>query len=217
MNGARVVEMELQPGDIIRIGESEFEVGLEQGNVETHNVRDTLIEKKAEVVERLRSIGSKRAFLYGAAGILVLLMGISFLKPRKKPMPVSPEKTGYTLPEVRVTPRNATADQILSWQSQANRALQFDDFRGAIPLLRNIVAARPNDLRSKSQLARAEAELAKLISEHFEAGAREFEKYDYDRAIREWRQSMALADGFDKEISKKAKAKIREAEEKLSK
>ena len=150
------------------------------------------------------------------------MVGVSVLFALRSPRPPKspPTSSAASAPSASqrksLPPIRATDDEVLSWQSKIEAALYFDDVKSAVLLLRKVVAARSDDERARSRLDRTEARLRRMISDYYESGAREFEKLYYDRAITEWRKTMALAADFDPETYKMAEAKIREAQAKLT-
>jgi hypothetical protein len=162
--------------------------------------------------------GGNRLKLYGAAAVLLaIIIGAQYLSNSSSPKKLLKSQEDVTAPSSPPDLSNvqATDEQVLEWQVKADTAIGFDDMAAAVFLLRKVVAARPNQLQARNQLARCQDRLRSKIAMYNENGAREFEKLYYDRAIREWRKVLALSTEFDRDTYKKTEQRIREAEAKL--
>ncbi|HLG18203.1 MAG TPA: FHA domain-containing protein [Bdellovibrionota bacterium] len=228
LNDRPVEEALLKKSDVLRVGDSSFRVGREESAEASAPTPDlsSILEKIRSLqpaqlklsLDGLKRFKSRRVLLYGIAAIVGAAVLFS-LRPAPNAKSVS-TSTGTPSPSASngkpLRPIRATDDEVLSWRSKIEAALYFDDVKSAVSLLRKVVAARSDDARARAQLDRTEARLRRMIADYYESGAREYEKLYYDRAVSEWRKTMALAADFDPETYRMAEAKIRDAQAKLT-
>ena len=201
VNGMKVPgDHVLSEGDTIRIAECQFKVGIEGG----------------ETKPRLKLNVSRKAMMYASSAILTLALVFFGLSINTKTTPTTAQASNESTSEgPSENFIEATDEEVLTWKSEAEVALRFEDFSAAVRVLRKVHQARPNDIAAKSLLKRSEAKLSDLIAHSYENGAQEYKKLYYDDAIREWQKAMALSEGVDPETYQRAQAKVLEAREKL--
>lgn len=218
VNNQAISEIDLHPGDIVRVAEFSFRV---LGDEEPAPEEPPLADAETPPPPAAQKPLNRRALLYGVVIVVIgLMVGVEYLPELFSPSKAKPGKatpTATPFPVSKLEPIEATDEEVLSWQVKASAAINFNDMAAAVPLLRKIVAARPNLVRARKQLTRCETRLHSLVADYYANGSREFEKLYYDRAIREWRKALALSQGFDPAIYKKAEQRIREAEAELAK
>jgi pSer/pThr/pTyr-binding forkhead associated (FHA) protein len=224
VNEERISSRQIASGDIVRIAEFQFRVVGAQGERGEKPRRKSIgpatgaSASLGNLVTRMQAFFGKRLLIYALVlGLGGWIVYSEFYQPKAaKPKSVETEAPTKEKSSPALPYQNLSEADIATFSVKADAALQFDDVPTAVFLLRKIVAARPDDMRSKIRLTKAEARLRALIKIYFENGAREFEKLYYDKAIREWRKVLALSTNFDKDFQKRALEKIREAESKIA-
>lgn len=218
VNQRKVSKGGLARGDIVRVGEAKFRVTSE--GAAPHAPGDGapagLGARLAIAAQAARAPENRRRVLYAGGAIVLALALLALPRGQKRPSPGGKNAAEESAaPDDGLPGIEASDQQVADWSAQVDIVMQNEDYSAAVQLLRKVVAARPQDLRSKSKLTQVESRLKSRIALYDENGAREFEKLNYDRAIMEWQMVLALAKGFDAETYKRAQARIGEAEEKL--
>ena len=218
VNQRKVSKSDVSKGDVLRIGDARFKVARESLDPVLSNASEGLAKRLSPWIERARDPKNRRVVLYGG---LVLLVAILYLAVPKGGSRRAPSKKTADALKTDDTGRSelpsleATDQQVSDWTAQVDIVVQNEDYSSAVLLLKKIVSARPQDLKSKSKLAQVESRLRSRIALYEENGAREFEKLNYERAVMEWQMVLALSKGFDSEAYKRTQARIQEAQEKL--
>lgn len=163
---------------------------------------------------------NRRSLMYGIAGLFVLFMiGTQFPSKKAKKKSAEPAATVDIKTNSSSSGKTIVLDdaELDALKTQAKATMQFQDYLAATELYEKIVKASPNDEYAKSQYEFAKNELSKKIALHLEYAKREFEKLNYERAIIEWKQVLALTIKANPDVYKQTEQKITDAEKELQK
>lgn len=163
---------------------------------------------------------SKRTLMYSVLGLVLLGMAVNQFKPTSKK--TEPKKTKTEKVEIQsqalAESTNEMEDvEITSLKAQARAATQYKDYVAALRFYEKIVKAEPTDENSKIQYEYVKKQLTKAIERHLENAKREYEKLNYERAIIEWKQVLALTATTNKDVYKSTQVKIQDAEKEMQK
>jgi pSer/pThr/pTyr-binding forkhead associated (FHA) protein len=186
---------------------------------------------KPELLEKLKNFKlpdnmpkiqlNRRTLLYGIMGVFLLMVLITKL-PKKSSAPSGKSKTTTTVEILS----NSSASlgslpegdlEIDALKARAKAALQFQDYLAATQLYEKIALANPRDEYIKTQYEFSKKQLKRLIEKHLEFAKREYEKLNYERAIIEWKQVLALTLEMNPEVYQQTESKIRDAEREMQK
>lgn len=163
---------------------------------------------------------NRRTLIYGVLGTFILMVVVTQMFPTQNAEKKKPEKTGtnveiQSMDKGPATPM--TSDELDSLKARAKASLQFQDYLAATELYEKITKAQPLDEFSKTQFEFSKKQLKRLIERHLEFAKREYEKLNYERAIIEWKQALALTNRSDPEVYKQTEEKIKDAEKEIRK
>lgn len=186
-------------------------------------LKPALLEKlkSLEILKKLPKIEmNRRTIMYGVMGLFVLMMLISKIPSssdsQKKKSTSTPVEILATVPNSADSPPLDDAD-IDTLKAKAKAALQFQDYLAATELYEKIVLARPKDEYIKTQYEFSKKQLKRSIETHLEFAKREYEKLNYERAIIEWKQVLALTSKANPEVYQQTEQKIRDTEREMQK
>lgn len=237
LNGRKIVETQVQSGDIIKLGETElkFEYEKEYVDTKTHKLdTDTSSSEEIQTVEdkiQERSPAGRLKFYTASAIILLALIFTTFYikKQRNKPVEENPivqhtpiqTETPYieksSIPSETKT-QNDKGTQIPKendptiYFSQGLLSMMSGNYKEAIPLFKKTLEIDPEHESAKIKLEKSKELLHKTIEELYNSGVREYEILRYDRAILEWNKVFTLAKDFDEPMFNKVKDRIAEAQ-----
>ncbi len=163
---------------------------------------------------------SKRTLMYSVLGLVVLGMALSQFKPASKtaePKKAKSEKVEIQSQGLAESSGEMEDVEITSLKAQARAATQYKDYVAALRFYEKIVKAEPTDENSKTQYEYVKKQLTKSIERHLENAKREYEKLNYERAIIEWKQVLALTATTNKDVHKTTQVKIQDAEKEMQK
>ncbi|MEZ4845919.1 MAG: FHA domain-containing protein [Bdellovibrionota bacterium] len=163
---------------------------------------------------------NRRTIMYGVMGLFVLMMIMT-----KLPKSSGTKSKPQTTPSVEILTNSSDSTntsplddaEVDALKAQAKAALQFQDYLAATQLYEKIVKANPKDEYIKTQYEFSKKQLKRLIEKHLEFAKREYEKLNYERAIIEWKQVLALTLETNPEVYQQTETKIRDAEREMQK
>lgn len=193
-------------------------------NEPTHDSMAAFVEE-IDWKERLKGFNfskiqwNRRTLMYSVMGIFILGMIVSKLPSggaRKNPLEAQSQKIEIKT-DAFATDETITTDDIESLKLKAKAAVQFQDYLAATELYEKILRIDPKNDYVLSQSDFAKKQLARAIEKHLEYAKREYEKLNYERAIIEWKQVLALTSKVNPEIFKQTSQKISDAEKEMRK
>lgn len=165
---------------------------------------------------------NRRTMMYTGLGAFMIMVGLMQIPPSTKKAAPKQEKTD--LPNVQIKsnttdplPEKIDDAELDALKARAKASLQFQDFLAATELYEKIVKAQPQDEYTKTQYEFSKKQLKRLIERHLEYAKREYEKLNYERAVIEWKQVLALTVRADPDVYKQTEQKIRDAEKEIRK
>jgi hypothetical protein len=227
-------------GFIVEIAEASMRSGISHAPIREMDTPPKAIENsqfqptthlKTPLLEKLRSLEilrkipkielNRRTIMYGAMTLVVVIVMISKIQKTSN----SDEKKQSEAATVEILPHSTSQpEQVLlddaeidTLKAQAKSALQFQDFLAATELYEKIVLARPKDEYIKTQYEFSKKQLKRLIEKHLEYAKREYEKLNYERAIIEWKQVLALTSKANPEVYQQTEQKIKDTEREMQK
>lgn len=232
----------LKHGDRIQIGPHGFVIELDEGGQESpakeiklaSSTKSAKTDQNQTVTSAPKSIfidkikdklstieWNRRTLMYTGLGIFVLMMIIMQIPPSSNNQTAKP-KTSNSNVEIKssITDENNAPlqdSEIDAMKARAKASLQFQDYLAATEEYEKIVKAQPHDEYIKTQYEFSKKQLKRLIERHLEFAKREYEKLNYERAIIEWKQVLALTYKADPEVYKQTEEKIRDAEKEIQK
>lgn len=240
-------KIKLQHGDRILIGQHAFVVELvekidpEELKKASQAAREAAVFKneptrdndispfvgQMDWKEKLQSFSiskmqlNRRTMMYGVMGIVILGVVISKMSgdgTAKNPLAGKDPQIEIKT-ENFISDKNETLDagDLDALKVKAKAALQFQDYLAATELYEKIIKADPKNDYIVSQFDFAKKQLAKAIAQHLEFAKREYEKLNYERAIIEWKQVLALTVKANPDVYKQTVQKISDTEKEMRK
>ncbi len=169
---------------------------------------------------------NRRTLMYTGLGVFILMVAIMQIPPSEPKKPAQKKETTEAAAPTKVDiksdptntpPANMTSNELDALKARAKASLQFQDYLAATELYEKIVKAQPQDEYVKTQYEFSKKQLKRLIERHLEYAKREYEKLNYERAIIEWKQVLALTSKADPDVYKQTEIKIRDAEKEIRK
>ena len=245
-NGTSVNDQKIEPGtkvklahgDRIFLGQHVFVIESEEKidptEIKKSQTAVTLLKKqtstvvfdKAALQDRFKNFRmpaitwNRRTMMYAGLGLFVaifLIMQFTVKKPNKT-VGQKPDTITIQIDDPSIKKMGPMTDtELESLKMQAKAALQFQDYLAATQLYEKIVQADPRNEYNKTELEFAKNQLIKAIQQHLEFAKREYEKLNYERAIIEWKQVLALTFKANKDIYQQTVLKISDAEKEMQK
>jgi len=229
LNGKKINEAEINNGDLIKIGETEFKFEYERDGIKKEGKKFDqktlpLKESRHNFSGKPRTHADKgRMFLYGGTILAVFFVLIlsPYLKKQKGRNPINiptatakPEIAGTEAPIVKATPSKETPKELDATQyySQGLLSMMAENYKEAIALFQKTLEIDPENRSAGAKLKKCKELLGKNIEDLYSAGVREYDILYYERAILQWNKVVILAKDFDTAMYKKAKDRIEEAQ-----
>ena len=185
---------------------------------------------KPAILERIQSLKwiqklppikmNRRSLMYGVMGVFILMMVFTQFHQNSTQGQKKINTSSVDIePIITETEKSAPTDEadIETMQARAKAALQFQDYLAATELYEKIMLVKPKDEYIKTQYEFSKKQLKRLIEKHLEFAKREYEKLNYERAIIEWKQVLALTAKVNPEIYQQTEIKIRDSEKEMQK
>ncbi len=181
VNGEEYRSVHLKRGDVIELGHVRFRY-VEPGEV-FHFVpdRNTYSEPPVSPAAQDKGLG-KVVAVAGILGVFVILLGVvAFLllnqdEPAEKP-PITSENMDKPAAGANLA-TDAKADAFLI---EANKAIESEDWKGAITLLEVAKGKDPGNASVRDKLSQAQRELP--LKAHYEAGKKALDAEKYQEAL----------------------------------
>lgn len=163
---------------------------------------------------------NRRTMMYAGMGLFLVTVIISQMP--KAPVEAKKKKATDKIEIMTNASTSSVGEpvddaEIDTLKTRARAALQFQDYLAATELYEKIVVAKPQDEYMKTQYEFAKKQLKRQIETHLEFAKREYEKLNYERAIIEWKQVLALTAKANPEVYQQTEQKIRDTEKEMQK
>lgn len=191
INGRRVSQARLQPGDSIRLGEVELVLAGEKP------VRPDTAGVKIAAAPPPAPAKRRRLILYGclAAAVLLLVLAVVFSSGK-------PERADRLDQAVREHQRSEEEQQrrrlIIINLAKARQALEAGAQAEALPFLRNILAADPGHAEARQLLDKTQAEMAQAQTREQEAQAQRSRRMAQRQSLLDGARAALAAAQFDR-------------------
>lgn len=231
VNGKKMIEAQLQSGDMIRVGDTQLKFEYEKighkaappKKLQQSPKPSAKIASKRPVPRESKTTPRVRLYLWaliiagGAIAILLVQKGkrTETVRPGPKPsVVITPYSFKVDEPPPKVPEQIKESDPTALY-SQGLISMMSENYKEAIDLFKKTLILDPNHESAKINLEKSRKLLKKTIEDLYASGVREYDILYYDRAILQWKKVLTLARGFDRAMYKKARERIAEANKRL--